>query len=56
MTYTRVAPRSQSISELAAVLAVGLGFISLFGAGRALVELLSILECSGAMGGTRDLA
>jgi hypothetical protein len=45
--------RSNGLGEIATVLAVGVGFASLFSAGRALIELVSILECSGAMGGTK---
>jgi hypothetical protein len=53
MAQTQIAPRTNTLSELAALLAVGIGFAGLLRAGRALVVILSILECSGAIGGTR---
>jgi hypothetical protein len=56
MAAPRFGLRSRGVSEVATVLAVGVGFAGLFRAGRALAELISILECSGAIGGTRTLA
>lgn len=46
--------RSHGLSDLAVVVAMSLGLASLYRASRALVELIGILECSGAMGGTRS--
>lgn len=48
------ADRSHRLSDLAVVVAMGFGLASLYRASRALVELVGILECSGAMGGTRS--
>jgi hypothetical protein len=56
MTQTRFGVRPSRFGDLAAVLAVGVGLAGLFGAGRAFTELLCILECSGAIGGTRGTA
>jgi hypothetical protein len=56
MHQTRFIAQPDSFGALATVLAVGVGLVGLFGAGRALTELLYILECSGAIGGTRAAA
>jgi hypothetical protein len=56
MAHTRIAPCTNTMGELAALVAVGVGFIGMIGAGRALVEIICILECSGAIGGTRKPA
>jgi hypothetical protein len=48
-SFTRLGQRTAATWPL---VAVGLGFVGLLGTAQALGELIYILECAGAVGGT----
>lgn len=52
MTHITRLPQARSLSELWPLLAFGVGMAGLIGTLQVVGEVLAILECSGAVGGT----